>query len=71
MPELIQRQTAPARIAREAARLLRDPAAVAAMRQGLAELRGRLGEGGATERAAEEVVAALVRTGSCRRRRAR
>lgn len=63
VPELIQRQTAPARVAREAARLLRDPGTLAAMRQGLAELRGRLGAAGATERAAEEVAAALVRAG--------
>jgi lipid-A-disaccharide synthase len=64
VPELIQEAASPARVAREAARLLRDPEAVAAMRRGLAELRPRLGEAGATERAARIVVEELARAGA-------
>ncbi|HEX5758846.1 MAG TPA: lipid-A-disaccharide synthase [Thermoanaerobaculia bacterium] len=63
VPELIQAGASPARVARAAARLLGDPEAIAAMRRGLGELRERLGQAGATERAATEVVAALVRAG--------
>lgn len=59
VPELIQDDANPQRIAAEAETLLRDPVAREAARAGLAELRGRLGEGGASRRAAEEVVAAL------------
>lgn len=60
VPELIQRQASPRRIAGEAARLLGDRDAVAAMRRALAELRGRLGESGASRRAAEEVARLLA-----------
>ncbi len=66
VPELIQGAASPARVAREAARLLREPAAAAAMRADLAALRGRLGEGGATDRAAREVAAHLGRLGLLR-----
>jgi lipid-A-disaccharide synthase len=59
VPELLQGDAAPERIAAEAARLLRDPQAIAAMRAALAELRPRLGEGGASRRAAAEVLALL------------
>jgi lipid-A-disaccharide synthase len=59
VPELIQDDANPARIAAEAEHLLRDAAAREAVRSGLAELRGRLGEGGGSRRAAEEVVAVL------------
>jgi lipid-A-disaccharide synthase len=59
VPELIQGAATPPRIAAEAARLLSDRAALAAMRQGLSELRGRLGAGGASARAAREVAGFL------------
>ncbi len=60
VPELIQGEATPERIAAEARRLLGDPAAIARMRQALGELRGRLGEGGASRRAAAEVAAFLA-----------
>ncbi|HEY7213842.1 MAG TPA: lipid-A-disaccharide synthase, partial [Thermoanaerobaculia bacterium] len=60
VPELIQGDANPERIAAEAARLLTDAAARNEMRAGLAELRERLGEGGATGRAAAEVAAMLA-----------
>jgi lipid-A-disaccharide synthase len=60
VPELVQRRAAPPRVAREAAALLGDPERVRAMRAGLAEVRGRLGEGGGSDRAAREVAARLV-----------
>jgi lipid-A-disaccharide synthase len=59
VPELLQRQASPERIAREALTLLGDPAAVAAMRAGLAQLRHALGEGGGSARAAREVAAVV------------
>jgi lipid-A-disaccharide synthase len=60
VPELMQRHAEPKRVASEAARLLRDPEAVAAMRRALGELRERLGEGGASRRAAAEVARLLA-----------
>jgi lipid-A-disaccharide synthase len=59
VPELIQGDANPERIAEESARLLTDAAARNAMRAALAELRGRLGERGASGRAAAEVAAML------------
>jgi lipid-A-disaccharide synthase len=56
VPELLQGQARPERVAREAAAILRDPGRVAAMRADLAELRGRLGEPGASGRAARAVL---------------
>jgi lipid-A-disaccharide synthase len=60
VPELVQRRAEPPRVAREAAALLGDPERVRAMRAGLAEVRGRLGEGGGSGRAAREVAARLL-----------
>ena len=60
VPELIQGDANPERIAEESARLLTDAAARNAMRAALAELRGRLGERGASGRAAAEVAAMLA-----------
>ena len=57
VPELFQRQAQPARLATEAEKLLASPARVAAMRRALAPLRERLGEGGASRRAAEVIAA--------------
>jgi len=59
VPELIQGEANPERIAAEAERILTDAAAREEMRTGLAELRGRLGAGGASGRAAAEVAAML------------
>jgi len=60
VPELIQGGATPERIAAEGARLLADREARDAMRAGLAELRGRLGQGGASARAAREVASLLA-----------
>jgi lipid-A-disaccharide synthase len=60
VPELIQGDANPERIAAEAARLLTDAGARNEMRAGLSEVRGRLGEGGASGRAAAEVAAMLA-----------
>jgi len=56
VPELFQREASGERIAVRAEALLRDPEAIGRMRRGLAELRGRLGERGASARAAEAVL---------------
>jgi lipid-A-disaccharide synthase len=60
VPELIQREANPGRIAAEAERLLTDPGERNRMREALAEVRGRLGEGGASRRAAGEVAELLA-----------
>jgi len=52
VPELVQRDCTPERIASEVRAILTDPARAAAARQGLAEVRGRLGKPGAIGRAA-------------------
>jgi lipid-A-disaccharide synthase len=59
VPELLQGEATPGRIAAEAARLLGDPVALARIRESLAEVRGRLGQGGASARAAREVASFL------------
>jgi lipid-A-disaccharide synthase len=61
VPELLQGEAEPERIGAEALRLLGDPEARARVRAGLAELRPRLGEGGASARAAREVAEVLAR----------
>jgi len=61
VPELLQGEAEPERIAAEARRLLAGGEALARMREGLAELRPRLGEGGASARAAQQVAAVLAR----------
>ncbi|MEO6192872.1 MAG: lipid-A-disaccharide synthase [Thermoanaerobaculia bacterium] len=62
VPELIQGDANPRRIAAEAARLLTDAGERGRMREALAEVRGRLGEGGASRRAAAEVAAMMLGT---------
>lgn len=52
VPELIQHDLTPERLADEAVRLLRDATARAAMRQKLEQARGQLGTPGAADRAA-------------------
>jgi lipid-A-disaccharide synthase len=61
VPELLQGEAEPGRIAAEAARLLTDPETRARQRAGLAELRPLLGEGGASARAARQVAELLAR----------
>ena len=61
VPELLQGEAEPERIGAEALRLLADSEARARMRAGLAELRPRLGEGGASARAARQVAEVLAR----------
>jgi lipid-A-disaccharide synthase len=57
VPELIQDDFTPARVADETVALLTDPAKAAEMRRALGDVRGALGESGATRRAAEAVLA--------------
>lgn len=62
VPELLQGNANPERIAAEAERVLLEDDVRIEMRKGLAELRGKLGEGGASGRAAKEVAAVLSRS---------
>ena len=55
VPELVQRDAEPENVAALASRLLGDEQAIAGMRRRLADLRPRLGRGGASERAAAAV----------------
>lgn len=59
VPELIQFQATPERLAAAASEILDSPERLARMRNALAEVRRRLGAPGATERAAREVLALL------------
>jgi lipid-A-disaccharide synthase len=59
VPELMQSDFTPERVAAEAAALLEDPGRYEAMRRDLAEVRRRLGEPGASARAAALVAEAL------------
>ena len=60
VPELIQQDFTPDKVSAQTLRLLRDPAATAAMRADLAEVRRRLGPPGAVERAADAIAALLA-----------
>ncbi|MDX1632163.1 MAG: lipid-A-disaccharide synthase [Thermoanaerobaculia bacterium] len=55
VPELLQREANPRRVAEEGLRLLRDGEARRGLRSKLAEVRERLGEGGGSRRAAAAV----------------
>lgn len=55
VPELLQADANPTRVAAESLRLLQDAGARETMRRRLGEVRARLGEGGASERAAAAV----------------
>jgi lipid-A-disaccharide synthase len=60
VPELIQKDFTPKRVAEEILRLLNDPRARGALRAGLAEVRARLGPPGAVDRAAEAIASLLA-----------
>jgi lipid-A-disaccharide synthase len=59
VPELVQKDFTPDRLASEAIRLLDSPQARAEMRRGLAEVREKLGPPGAVERAADLIASML------------
>ena len=59
VPELVQNNFSPERLAAEATRLLDSPESIAKMRRGLAEVRHMLGPPGAVERAADLIAAML------------
>jgi lipid-A-disaccharide synthase len=59
VPELVQKDFTPARLASEVIRLLDSPKALAEMRRGLAEVREKLGPPGAVERAADLIAEML------------
>src|SRR5512133_1384567 len=61
VPELLQRDASPERMAAEIERLLGDRGACEAQLQGLREVRASLGEPGAAERVAAEVARAMAR----------
>ena len=60
VPELIQNDFTPTRVAAEILRLLNDPGAREALRRDLAEVRQRLGPPGAVERAADAILQLLA-----------
>src|SRR5229473_4948872 len=62
VPELIQNDFTPTRVAAEILRLLNDPSAREALRRDLAEVRQRLGPPGAVERAADAILQLLGAT---------
>jgi lipid-A-disaccharide synthase len=59
VPELFQSDVQPTAVAEEVERLLREPERAREMRASLATLRDRLGQGGASRRAADEIVGML------------
>ena len=59
VPELVQDEFTPGRVAQETLRLLQEPNAREAQRRGLEEVRKRLGPPGAVERAADEIASLL------------
>jgi lipid-A-disaccharide synthase len=58
-PELIQKDVNPQRIADEAFRILRDPILSRKMTESMGEVRQKLGEPGAAQRAARIVISLL------------
>jgi lipid-A-disaccharide synthase len=59
VPELVQNDFTPERLAAESIRLLDSPAARAEIRQGLADVRAKLGPPGAIARAADIIASML------------
>ena len=64
VPELLQWEFTPNRVAETALGLVRDPAALDRIRRDLREVRGRLGEEGASRRAAQEILTMLYERGA-------
>ena len=62
VPELVQNDFTPDRVAGEVLQLLQDPNARRTMRAGLAEVRTRLGPPGAVDRAADAIADLLGRS---------
>lgn len=62
VPELIQENFTPDKVAAQTVRLLSNPAETSVMRAALAEVRHKLGPPGAVERAADAITALLART---------
>jgi lipid-A-disaccharide synthase len=60
VPELLQQEASPERMAAEIEILLSDPVARQAQLDGLLEVRRSLGEPGAARRVAEEIAGALT-----------
>jgi lipid-A-disaccharide synthase len=60
VPELIQKDFTPSKVAETTLHLLNDPRAREELRRGLAEVRKRLGPPGAVDRAADAIVALLL-----------
>ncbi len=60
VPELIQKDFTPKRVADEVLRLMNDSRARGALRAGLADVRARLGPPGAVDRAAEAIAGLLA-----------
>ena len=59
MPELLQYDATPAKIAAEALKILRDPALQKRMKEDLEKVSRELGQPGAAERAAKEILQLL------------
>ena len=64
VPELLQWEFTPNRVAETALGLVRDPAALDRIRRDLREVRGRLGEEGASRRAAQEILTMVYERGA-------
>ncbi len=64
VPELVQDDFTPDRVARETLLLLQEPNARASMKTGLAEVRHRLGPPGAVDRAADQILKLLLPRGA-------
>jgi lipid-A-disaccharide synthase len=64
VPELVQDDFTPEKVATETLRLLQDPNARSTARSGLADVRRRLGPPGAVERAADTIAAMLRSAGN-------
>ena len=62
VPELIQREFTPDAVAREAVSMLTEQSRTAAIREGLRDVRHKLGSVGASHRAAKAILAVAART---------
>ena len=62
VPELLQAEATPEKLASAALHVLNNPDTSQRMRQELISLRAQLGDRGSTQRAAEEIAQVLVKT---------